>query len=156
MMETSSLPVWKKIAEKCWRDALIGMGKEVRKSCWGPVTELKMVDMPNGCVIIADRRFDMHLTATPSGAHITSNKPKQRWRELSGISIQNVWWLGPNLLLRLFEGCQREKISLFLMEVDKQGPCRHGFALVHAQIRNYDICGSAPNVRFDAQGYKRS
>lgn len=48
--------VWKKFVEECWQNALIGIGKEIRKSCWESVSVLKLIDKPNDCLIIADRR----------------------------------------------------------------------------------------------------
>ena len=124
MVETSLSSVWKKFAGECWRYAIIRMGEEVRKSCWEPITNLKLKDRPNGCLIVADRRFDMHLTVPPTTrdfvAHITTNKPKNWvWKPLPCITTSNVWWLDPDLLLKLFEGCQREKMSSFLMEAER-------------------------------------
>ena len=119
MVETWLQLFWKGFAGECWRNALRGMEDEIRKFCWDPVPDLKIVNWPKGW-IIAHRRLRMHLTVPFSGvAHITDDELKRKWRWFPEINAHNVLLLGPSFVLPLFEGCIREKISFFIAEADR-------------------------------------
>lgn len=119
IVKTSLWAFWKEIAGECWRNALIGMENEIRKFCWSPVSDLKIVNWSKGW-IIAHRRLGMHLTAPFSGiAHITDDELKRKWRWFPGINAHNVLLLGPSFVLPLFEGCMQGKISFFLAGAER-------------------------------------